>query len=41
MAEPIFGIDVSYAQGEIDWDNVANDGVKFAIIRAGYGMESN
>lgn len=38
---PELGIDVSYAQGEIDWEKVANDGVKFAIIRAGYGNSSN
>ena len=30
------GIDVSFYQGEIDWDAVAADGVEFAIIRAGY-----
>lgn len=31
------GIDVSWAQGEIDWAKVAASGVKFAIIRAGRG----
>ncbi len=31
------GIDVSYAQGEIDWKRVADAGVDFAIIRAGRG----
>lgn len=31
------GIDVSYAQGEIDWEKVAAAGVEFAIIRAGRG----
>lgn len=30
------GIDVSYAQGEIDWAKVAAAGIDFAIIRAGY-----
>ena len=30
------GIDVSYFQGEIDWQAVADDGIEFAIIRAGY-----
>ena len=30
------GIDVSEAQGAIDWQAVANDGVDFAIVRAGY-----
>ena len=31
----IFGIDVSYHNGDINWNKVKNDGVKFAIIRAG------
>lgn|GEM_PF-169514 len=30
------GIDVSEHQGEIDWQAVRDDGVEFAIIRAGY-----
>ena len=30
------GIDVSDAQGEIDWDAVAKDGIEFAIVRVGY-----
>ena len=30
------GIDVSEHQGEIDWKAVADDGIDFAIIRAGY-----
>ncbi len=35
------GIDVSYAQKEIDWDRVGKSGVEFAIIRLGYrGYES-
>lgn len=29
------GVDVSKYQGDIDWQKVAKDGVKFAIIRAG------
>ena len=29
------GIDVSYFQGEIDWEQVKNDGIDFAIIRLG------
>lgn len=33
----IKGIDVSYHQGDINWEEVKNDGVKFAIIRAGSG----
>ena len=30
------GIDVSKFQGEIDWELVKEDGVEFAILRAGY-----
>ena len=30
------GIDVSAFQGEIDWEQVAASGIKFAIIRLGY-----
>ena len=30
------GIDVSMYQGRIDWKKVAEDGVEFAILRAGY-----
>lgn len=33
----LYGIDVSYAQGEIDWEQVAAAGVDFAIVRAGRG----
>ncbi len=31
------GIDVSKHQGTIDWDKVKASGVRFAILRAGYG----
>lgn len=31
------GIDVSHHQGEIDWKKVKIGGVKFAVIRAGFG----
>jgi GH25 family lysozyme M1 (1,4-beta-N-acetylmuramidase) len=31
------GIDVSVYQGAIDWEAAKEDGVEFAIIRAGYG----
>lgn len=31
------GIDVSYAQGEVDWERVKAAGVEFAILRCGYG----
>ena len=33
----VFGIDVSKHQGKIDWPQVAASGVRFAILRAGYG----
>ena len=33
------GIDVSEFQGKIDWDKVKADGIKFAILRVGYGMD--
>jgi len=32
----IFGIDVSYAQNEIDWKQVRDCGVKFAMLRVGF-----
>ena len=34
----IKGIDVSKWQGEIDWQAVKDSGVRFAILRAGYGQ---
>lgn len=34
-----FGIDVSTHQGVIDWNKVKADGVQFAILRCGYGMD--
>lgn len=34
------GIDVSYHQGVIDWKKVAQSGIEFAIIRAGYGRST-
>lgn len=33
--EKIFGIDVSYHNGAINWSKVKNAGVKYAILRAG------
>ena len=33
--EKIFGIDVSYHNGTINWSKVKSEGVKFAILRAG------
>jgi len=37
MSLQLSGIDVSQYQGSIDWTKVVNDGIEFAIIRAGYG----
>ena len=34
-----FGIDVSGWQKDIDWEKAKADGVQFAIIRCGYGMD--
>ena len=34
-AEVSLGVDVSYHQGAIDWEQVAGDGIDFAMIRAG------
>lgn len=36
----IKGIDVSEFQGSIDWDKVKADGVEFAILRVGFGMDT-
>ena len=35
------GIDVSQHQGIVDWSAVANGGIDFAILRAGYGGTSD
>lgn len=37
--EKIFGIDVSDWQGNIDWEKVKAAGVKFALLKCGYGMD--
>ena len=37
LKEKLTGIDVSYAQGVIDWQKVKKDGIDFAIIRCGFG----
>ena len=34
-----YGIDVSEHQGKIDWSKVKADGVDYAIVRCGYGMD--
>ena len=36
LYETRLGIDVSFYQGDIDWQAVADSGVKFAMIRCGY-----
>ena len=35
-AEPLVGIDVSYYQKDVDWQQVKASGVDFAMIRVGY-----
>ena len=37
----IKGIDVSVWQGDIAWDRVKADGVGFAMVRAGYGLQAD
>ena len=38
----ICGMDVSYAQGSINWEQVKASGkIEFAILRAGYSSNSN
>ena len=38
----ICGMDVSYAQGSINWEQVKASGkIEFAILRAGYGRETS
>lgn len=37
----IYGIDVSKHNGTIDWNKVKAAGVKFAILRAGYGRDTS
>lgn len=36
----IKGIDVSYHNGEIDWQAVANAGIEFVMVRSSYGLQS-
>lgn len=38
--EAVKGIDVSVHQGKIDWNKVKKAGIKFVIIRAGYGQNN-
>jgi GH25 family lysozyme M1 (1,4-beta-N-acetylmuramidase) len=40
-AAPIRGIDVSKYQGNINWTDVKNSGIKFAMIRDGFGGDGN
>ncbi len=37
--ETVFGIDVSYYQGDIDWNAVAGDGVEFALVRVSHSTQ--
>ncbi|TWH48568.1 GH25 family lysozyme [Sporomusa sp. KB1] len=36
----IKGIDVSYHNGEVDWQAVADAGIEFVMIRCSYGLQS-
>ncbi len=38
ISDGIKGVDVSKYQGNIDWNAVASDNIKFAMVRASYGM---
>lgn len=38
--EVSYGVDLSYANKEVDWDKLSEKGVSFAIIRVGYWKES-
>ena len=38
IVKALQGIDVSYHNGEIDWETVKKTGIDFAIIRCGYGQ---
>ena len=39
MSIKLKGIDVSYAQGNINWEKVKASGIAFAILRCGYGQD--
>lgn len=40
-AETSPGIDVSYYQGQIDWEQVKASGIEFAFVRVGYRSSAN
>lgn len=35
----IKGIDISEFQGKIDWNKVKSDGIKYAVLRCGFGID--
>ena len=37
----VFGVDVSHHNGHIDWQSVARDGKKFAILKCQYEAQSH
>ena len=37
----VFGIDVSHHNGRIDWESVARDDKKFAILKCQYEAQSH
>ena len=40
MGQVIKGIDISSHQGDIDFERVKADGVRFVIIKAGQGLRA-
>lgn len=40
VMQPSLGVDVSRYQGQINWDQVAASGIKFAMIRVGYRTQT-
>ena len=39
--EVLNGVDISAWQEKVDWKKIKNDGIDFAILRAGYGKNAN
>lgn len=40
LADYVKVIDVSQYQGDVDWNSIANQGIKMAVIRSSYGWEN-
>ena len=39
--EVLNGVDISAWQEKVNWKKIKNDGIDFAILRAGYGKKAN